>query len=181
MGGMFTLPQRHRLFDIDLSHRIDALVNNAGIGSLSAPTNEAFPLTYLTNAVGPYLVAEAFLPLLERSITTPRILNVSSGGGSMARRLANTHNQGMWGLPYSASKAALNLITVTQSVVYGEMGIKVFVFSPGFVQSNLGPHNRVANGAQTTEDGTRPMVAILRGERDAEHGGFLVKDGQYPW
>lgn len=142
---------------------------------------EAFPLTYLTNAVGPYLVAEAFLPLLKNSVTTPRIVNVSSGGGSVTRRLANTHNQGMWGLPYSASKAALNLITATQSVVYGQMEIKVFVFSPGFVESNLGPHNRVENGAQTTEDGTMPMLSILKGDRDAEHGCFLVKDGQYPW
>lgn len=161
--------------------RIDALVNNAGPGSAALPPEEAFPQTYLTNAVGPYFVAETFLPLLKASITTPRILNVSSGAGSMTRRLANTHAQGFWGLPYSASKAALNLISVTQAVVYGEMGIKVFAFSPGFVESNLGPHNTVANGAQTTEEGTRPMVGILKGERDEEHGGFLAKGGQYPW
>lgn len=164
--------------------RLDALVNNAGIGSLSLPVSEAFPLCYLTNAIGPYLIVEAFAPLLKTSITTPRILNVSSGGGSVGRRLdtkAPNHGRGMWGLPYCASKAGLNLISATQAVVYGEMGVKVFVFSPGFVESNLGPHNRVENGAQTTEEGTRPMMAILKGQRDAEHGCFLVKDGQYPW
>ena len=87
----------------------------------------------------------------------------------------------MWGIAYCASKAALNLLTAAQSVVYGEQGFKVFAFSPGFVVSNLGPHNKAENGAKQTSEGAAPMVEILNGERDEEHAKFLTATGQYPW
>lgn len=127
-------------------------------------------------------MVEAFAPLLEKSKSTPRIINISSGGGSIGRRLDPTAQPrfGMWGIAYCASKAAMNLLTAAQSVVYGEK-CKVFAFSPGFVVSNLGPHNKAENGAQPTDVGTAPIVKILNGERDAEHAKFLTATGQYPW
>ena len=75
----------------------------------------------------------------------------------------------------------MNLITAKQSVVYGEQGIKVFAYTPGFTVSNLGAHNTAENGAQPTSEGAAPVVKILNGERDEEHAGFLAADGQYPW
>ncbi len=41
--------------------------------------------------------------------------------------------------------------------------------------------NTVDNGAKPTSEGAAPMVDILNGKRDGEHGGFLHGDGQYPW
>ena len=58
---------------------------------------------------------------------------------------------------------------------------KVFSYCPGFTISDLSPHNIEANGAQPTSEGARPMLAILKGERDAEHGGFLHGSGTYEW
>jgi NAD(P)-dependent dehydrogenase (short-subunit alcohol dehydrogenase family) len=139
---------------------------------------------FQTNATGPFLMVEAFAPLLKKSKSTPRLVNVTSGGGSIARRLdptAQPHRIGMWGIAYCASKAAMNLLTAAQSVVYGEQGVKVFAFSPGFVQSNLGPHNNAENGAKPTSEGAEPIVKILNGERDEEHAHFLTATGQYPW
>lgn len=140
--------------------------------------------SFLTNSTGPYLMAEAFIPLLKKSTSIPRIINISSGGGSISHRLdpsAQPHKLGMWGIAYCASKAALNYLTAAQAATYGEIGIKVFAFSPGFVVSGLGPHNKVENGAQPTSEGAKPIVAVVNGERDSEHAGFLTAVGQYPW
>lgn len=169
---------------LTISFRLDALVNNAAIGWPSGTPAEQMAQAFQTNATGPFLVVEAFAPLLRKSNTTARIVNVSSGGGSITRRLdsaAQTHKLGMWGIAYCASKAAMNLFTAAQSVVYGEEGFKVFAFSPGFVQSGLGPHNNAESGAQPTSEGAAPMVKILNGERDEEHAKFLSAKGQYPW
>ena len=67
--------------------------------------------------------------------------------------------------------------------MYGEQGIKVFGFSPGFVVSNLGPYNTIENGAQETSVGAAPMVKILDGGRDGEVAlnGFLRAEGQSAW
>ena len=84
-------------------------------------------------------------------------------------------------IQYRTSKAALNMITACQAVHYGELGFKVFAFCPGFTVSNLGPMNNAENGAKPTSEGAAPIVKLLNGERDAEHGGFLHATGQYPW
>lgn len=165
--------------------RLDILVNNAAIGSLSGSSvEEQWGQCFQTNSTGPFMMVEAFAPLLKKSTSTPRIINVSSGAGSLGRRLdksAQPSRIGMWGIAYGASKAALNLLTAAQSNFYGEQGFKVFAYSPGFVATNLGPHNKVENGAQPAADAVRPLVKVVNGERDNEHAGFLTATGQYPW
>jgi NAD(P)-dependent dehydrogenase (short-subunit alcohol dehydrogenase family) len=74
---------------------IDALVNNAAVtgegpgfpGSLS----QRLSATFLTNTIGPAIVVEAFAPLLAKSAKTPRIINVTSGAGSVGLRLDMTN------------------------------------------------------------------------------------------
>jgi NAD(P)-dependent dehydrogenase (short-subunit alcohol dehydrogenase family) len=137
---------------------------------------------FQTNATGPLLMVQAFAPLLRKSIGTPRIINVTSGGGSITLALdPDSIMYGMKGVePYRASKAALNMLTVLQIVDYKDV-FKIFLFCPGFTVSNLGPRNNAENGAKPTSEGAAPMVNILNGERDAEHGHFLHATGQYPW
>jgi NAD(P)-dependent dehydrogenase (short-subunit alcohol dehydrogenase family) len=162
--------------------RLDALVNNAAIGTPSGPLAQQMSQIFQTNATGPLLMVESFAPLLKKSTGTPRIVNVSSGGGSITTRLDPTSTgYKMKSVPYRASKAALNMITACQAVEYGGLGFKVFVYCPGFTVSNLGPYNKAENGAKPTSDGAAPIVKVLNGERDAEHGKFLHATGQYPW
>ncbi|KAF3768867.1 hypothetical protein M406DRAFT_98787 [Cryphonectria parasitica EP155] len=168
----------------DKHGRLDVLVNNAAVGWPEGSTAEQFSQAFQTNATGPFLLVEACIALLKASTHTPRIINVSSGGGSIRKRLdptTSTNKLGMWGIPYCASKASLNLITAAQSAVYGAEGVKVFAYTPGFTVSGLGPHNNAESGARPTSEGAAPIVRILNGERDDEHGGFLSSDGQYPW
>lgn len=69
--------------------RIDALVNNAAVAMFpdGTPVHEQMEAAFRTNAIGPQMMGDAFAPLLEKSITTPRIVNVSSGAGSIGTRL----------------------------------------------------------------------------------------------
>ena len=125
---------------------------------------------------------ESFAPLLKKSNGTPRVVNVSSGGGSITKRLDPTSTwYNIKSVQYRSSKAALNMVTACQVVEYGGLGFKVFAYCPGFTVSNLGPRNNAENGAKPTSEGAAPTVKILNGERDAEHGGFLHATGQYPW
>ena len=139
--------------------RLDALVNNAGI----TPRDDDGPMTparlsasltaaFRTNATGPAILVETFAPLLAKSITTPRIVNVTSGAGSIGMRAdeSNSHQE-MKLVAYRASKAALNMLTACQAREYGGRGWKVFCFCPGFTVSNLGPFNKAELGAKPNE------------------------------
>ena len=166
---------------IDL-RRLDALVNNAAVAIPPGTLAEQMSLCFATNATGPHLMGLAFAPLLKKSITTPRIVNVSSGAGSMSRKLDPTSPMYREShIQYRASKSALSMVTACQAVEYGDQGFKVFAYCPGFTVSNLSERNTLEAGAKPTSEGTTPMVKILEGERDAEHAGFLTVDGQYGW
>lgn len=162
--------------------RLDALVNNAAIGIPPGSPAQQMAQAFQTNATGPMLMVDAFAPLLKRSSGKPRIVSVTSGAGSIAKRLDPTSSAAnLKAVPYRASKAAMNMITATQVVEYGADGFKIFSFCPGFTVSNLGPQNKMESGAKPTSEGAAPIVQILNGERDAEHGKFLHATGQYPW
>src|SRR5579862_1928322 len=126
--------------------RVDAIVNNAstapdqyGIAGTTdlSPVAEALDV----NLFGAWRVIQALLPLLRRS-PRPRIVNVSSEGGSIA--LMNG------GRPaYSVSKAALNALT---KMLAGELyrdGILVNAVCPGRMPNDgTGPGGRSRTFAQ---------------------------------
>jgi NAD(P)-dependent dehydrogenase (short-subunit alcohol dehydrogenase family) len=156
-------------------------VNKAAIGTPRLPLGQALLTAFQTNAVSLALMVEAFAPLPKKSNGTPRVINVSTGGGSVPMRLdAKAQGYQMVSVTYRVSKSALHMITACQVFEYGPAGFKVFVYNPGFTVSNLGPLNNAQHGAQPTSAGAAPIVMIVNGERDAEHGGFLHEHGQHP-
>jgi NAD(P)-dependent dehydrogenase (short-subunit alcohol dehydrogenase family) len=80
---------------------LDALVNNAAIAGeyLSNTSHTPSPLSaghqllaaLRTNTVGPALTVAAFAELLEKSEKTARVINVTSGAGSISLRLDDTN------------------------------------------------------------------------------------------
>lgn len=69
------------------------LVNNAAISAMSEDLSlrEQLRSAFDANATGPAVVATMFLPLLKKSTCERRrIVNVSSGAGSISRRLDPT-------------------------------------------------------------------------------------------
>lgn len=62
------------------AERLDVLVNNAGVlPARREVSRNGIEMTFATNVLGPSLLTNLLLPLLERSVPA-RIINVSSGG-----------------------------------------------------------------------------------------------------
>jgi hypothetical protein len=62
----------------------------------------------------------------------------------------------------------MNMIAACQMVGYQEKDWKVFLYCPGFCESNLGPQNKASNGAKPAPEGAKPMVDMLTGKTDDE-------------
>ncbi|KAL4900980.1 hypothetical protein BDW74DRAFT_89439 [Aspergillus multicolor] len=164
---------------------LDILVNNAAVSCMLSPPNlrEQMRTSLDTNATGPAVVTSIFAPLLQRSISqSRRIISITSGAGSITQRLDPASAMyKVQQVQYRASKAALHMVSACQVVEFEPYGVKVFLYDPGFTQSNLGPHNRVENGARDVADSVRPLVDVLEGKRDGEVGRILHNTGSYSW
>lgn len=168
---------------IDRRHaRLDVLVNNAGIsgGSGGAPSEVDADLVrhvYETNVFGVVTVTRAALPLLRRS-TAPRIVNVSSGLGSLTQMSDPGHEfAAIDNLPYQSSKAALNAITICYAKELAGAGIKVNAADPGFTSTDFNRHR----GYRTVEQAANVVVRLATLGPDGETGTFQDEAGTVPW
>jgi NAD(P)-dependent dehydrogenase (short-subunit alcohol dehydrogenase family) len=160
----------------DLSRQekhLDVLVNNAGIllddeKDALAITPDVFEQTMRTNALGPWLVAQAFVPLLKKS-RAPRIVNVSSGSGQLEDGADG------WAPGYSVSKTALNGVTVQLAAVLPKFAVNSVC--PGWVRTEMGGENAtrsLAEGAAT--------IVWLATDAPQDLTGKFVKDRKViPW
>ena len=77
------------------------------------------------------------------------------------------------------------MLAVLESRDYGSQGLKVFVVSPGFVRSNLrGTSEEARSGwgkAGDPESSGETILSVIKGERDADVGCLVHKDGVYAW
>lgn len=113
-------------------------------------------------------MCQAFVPLLRRS-QHARIVNVSSGAGSIARLSDSTP-------AYSVSKAALNAFTRTLAAELKSAGILVNAVCPGWVATDMG-----GSGRRPVQDGAASVVWAVMLPDDGPTGGFF-RDGQpLPW
>ncbi|MGO4594931.1 SDR family NAD(P)-dependent oxidoreductase [Leifsonia sp. 2TAF2] len=123
---------------------LDILVNNAGVNpgreDITATTVEQLRTAYETNVFGLIAVTQGFLPALGRS-AHPRIVNVSSGTGSLFWN-SNPNPQFDWeqvqgsGLAYRSSKTAVNAVTLLTAQALGDR-FKVNALAPGLRRTNL--------------------------------------------
>lgn len=128
--------------------RLDVLINNAGIlikedRNLAEDDAKILEATVRTNAYGPLHVIRAFLPLMNKP---GRIINISSGGGSMSGPVAG------WSPAYCISKTMLNAITRHLSLQLADSGVSVNAVNPGWVRTDMGGSGAarsVAKGAET--------------------------------
>ncbi|MFI6299706.1 oxidoreductase [Nonomuraea sp. NPDC050790] len=115
---------------IDAHGRIDALVNNAGIGlhgsAEEAPLDRAREL-FEVNLFGPARLVQLALPYM-RERRSGRIVNVSSIGGEIALPL------GAW---YYASKHALEAYSDTLRQEVGRFGVEVVLVQPGIIRTEF--------------------------------------------
>lgn len=161
--------------------KLDVLVNNAGI-SLEwdgKPTNaDKVRKTLEVNVVAPYAITEALVPLLAKS-SDARVINHTSMLGSMGMaETAWDQVKGFMTVGYSASKAALNMLSLIQSKTLAAQGIAVAAAHPGWVKTDLGSQAapmEVAEGAKT-------VVGLVTVARDAfPHGQVQHLGKRLPW
>lgn len=163
-------------------HRLDILVNNAGVnlhgdGLPGSADLEAVRKIFDTNFLGALAVAQTMLPLLRKS-EAGRIVNVSSGLGSLNRSSDPSSPRTSYQLiGYSASKAALNMLTVHLADELRETKIKVNSANPGFTKTDLNDNR----GRQPVEVGAIAATRLALLEDDGPTGGSFSKDGPDPW
>lgn len=111
---------------LQLYGKIDILVNNAGVyqplETTEATSLERWDQILAINVTSAFLGAKAALPHLKKS-GKGAIVNVSSIAGMVGGN----------GAPYSASKAAMRLLTKDQAVEFASFGIRVNSIHPGGV------------------------------------------------
>lgn len=168
--------------------KLDILINNAGIcpeePSDPWPSRDLLRSVFETNVFGPTILTTSLIPLLKKS-STPRIINVSSGLGSIS--FLSDHSGPYAAVPYPAyrmSKAALNMLTAYQYFQFKDFGCKVWSFCPGYVTTDLGRDReaREAMGMESSETSAQGILEIVQGKRDAEVGTFIARRGEkYEW
>jgi NAD(P)-dependent dehydrogenase (short-subunit alcohol dehydrogenase family) len=175
--------------------RLDVLVQNAAIAHTSKqagqtvedharttrPSNVSLDevrAIWETNVFGVLAVYQAMLPLL-REAPAARIVNVSSGVGSLTRASdPTTPYRSIFGPGYAASKTALNALTVAMAIELESTGIKVNAVSPGFTRTNLNGYQ----GTETVEEGAREAVRVALLGPDGPNGTFThATQGAIPW
>ena len=109
--------------------KLDTVIANAGISDIYAPaatTSIAETQRHMeVNFIGPLVLFQAVLPLLEKS-TNPKFVGITSGIGSIA-------DMGRWAqIPvtsYGASKAALNYFL--RKAHFENEKLTIYALSPG--------------------------------------------------
>ena len=174
--------------------RLDLLVSNAGIsntrtgsatpGEMAASSTastaslEEVRAIWDVNVFGVLAVYQAMLPLL-RASSDARIVNVSSGVGSLASNADSSFPyRTIYGPGYAASKTAENAMTLAMMIELEQTDIKINLVSPGFTSTAL---NNFA-GTESVEDGSREVVRVALLGPDGPTNTFTRwEDTTIPW
>jgi NAD(P)-dependent dehydrogenase (short-subunit alcohol dehydrogenase family) len=157
---------------------LDILINNAGIvRGKDEPRERAvhtfqvtpagFREVLATNLIGPYLLCQALIPLMQRQ---GRVVNVSSGMGQLT-------DMGSGFPAYRISKAGLNALTRIFASELEGTGIKVNAACPGWVRTDMGG----AGAARSVEDGVATTVWLATLPDDGPSGGLFRDKKPIPW
>ncbi len=166
---------------------LDVLINNAGIiGSMQQTPLETdisiFKQVFETNFFGVIAVTQAFIDLM-KSAPEPRIVNVTSGLGSLTLQ-----NDPEWkyyqvkAACYVPSKAALNAYTIVLAHNLRDTAFKVNAVDPGYTATDFNNHS----GPGTVQDAAARVVKAAILEQDGPTGQFFSDDnapdtGISPW
>jgi NAD(P)-dependent dehydrogenase (short-subunit alcohol dehydrogenase family) len=162
---------------------LDVLVNNAGISDAGQPPTETDVDTlrrvYETNVFGVVAVTNAFLPVLRRS-AQPRIVNISSGTGSLGWSTGPNpqfdYSTGGTAAAYRSSKAALNALTVYYAQALApDDSFKVNALAPGLRATNL--NIRAAEHGGDPAEAAAQAVRLALLPKDGPTAGFYSWDG----
>jgi NAD(P)-dependent dehydrogenase (short-subunit alcohol dehydrogenase family) len=165
--------------------KLDVLVNNAGVmiekgwtkNTTSETTLENLRATFEANLFAVFALTKAMLPMLKRS-EAGRIVNVSSILGSVslqATKGSPTYSTKLFA--YNASKAALNVLTISLAHELRGTKIKVNSAHPGWVKTDLGGDA----APMSVVDGAKTEVELATLGEDGPTGGFFHNGKEIAW
>ena len=157
----------------NIADHLDVLVNNAGIivegdNAILEISDDLLRKTLETNTLGALRVTRAFAPLLRKS-KTPRVINVSSGGGQL------TGGADGWAPAYCISKTALNGVTVQLVAAFPKFAVNSVC--PGWVRTEMGGEN----ASRSVEEGAETIVWLASEAPQDVTGKFLRDRKEIPW
>ena len=154
---------------------IDLLFCNAGISGKKGMAPGSFDFdswqeVLRVNLLGPAALAEALLD------------NVAASGhkkiAMMSSRLGSIRESSGMTLPYSTSKAALNMLVKGLAATLAARKIVVVALSPGWVRTDMGGDSAPLSPERSVA-GLRKVISSLR---ETDSGRFLSHDGaEIPW
>jgi NAD(P)-dependent dehydrogenase (short-subunit alcohol dehydrogenase family) len=169
-----------RLAEVLNGRPVDLLILNSAIftrdGNKLGELNFAgWRESFETNVLGAMRVAQALIENVAAS-KRKQIVAISTGMGSL-QTLGTTIGFGP-AYQYRSSKAALNMAMSILAKEVERQGISVLIFSPGWVQTDMGG----PNAALTPEQSIAGMRKVLDGNPMELTGQFLSYDGStWPW
>lgn len=151
--------------------QVDVLINNAGVyptTGILLVGEEAVEEALQVNLVGALRTCQAFVPgMVARGYG--RVVNVSSGGGSLTEAVPGPG-------AYGFSKAGLNALTRTvANSVRGD--VKVNAACPGWVATDMGG----PAAPRSLERGADTIVWLATLEEDGPTDGFFRDRRPIPW
>jgi NAD(P)-dependent dehydrogenase (short-subunit alcohol dehydrogenase family) len=187
-----TNPQDHRAvydyFDRKFG-RLDILINNAGVlldrdpndtsgkNKTSTTSQETLRKTFDANVFAPIALTQALLPLIRKS-PAGRIVNLSSILGSLTLQAdPKSPIYNFKSLAYDASKAAINVFTISLAYELKDTPIKVNSAHPGWVKTDMGG----SAAPMDISDGGKTSVQLATLPADGPTGGFFHMGERLPW
>lgn len=152
--------------------RLDVLINNAGIllsqdQDLVKMPEEIYKQTISSNSEGPLFLSQHLVDLIPKG---GRIINMSSGGGSMSSPV------GGWSPAYCISKSYLNAITRHLAYYLEDRSISVNAMDPGWVKTDMGG----SSAPKTVEQGADTAVWLATAYQ-IDTGKFYRNREVIPW
>ena len=166
---------------------LNILFNNAGISGGAPKKPSETSLAFLrkvfdTNFLGTTAMIQAALPLLKKA-PFGKILNVSSEMGSLTAAMnpdSLFYHLNSFG--YSASKSAVNWITVSFAKELAGTSITVNSVDPGMTATDLvNKKSFEEHGAQSVSDGARRGIEMASDPKNDANGTFTQEGGTVAW
>lgn len=154
---------------------------------------EMWNKSWEVNTTSTFVVTHALVPLLLES-ADPRLLFITSGTSTLEEQgntaiPVNRSPEKGWPKPmlfipaYRSAKTGMNMMMLEWARLLKEDGVKTWCVSPGQLATGLGPGAEMNKkmGAQDPAIGGAVIKGVVEGERDADVGKVVKKDGVQSW
>lgn len=156
--------------------RVDAVVNNAGVGGPSGAVVDSSPVEFMAvlevNLLGPFLLARAAAPLMIDGRRGGRIVNIGSLFGQQA--VAG-------GAAYCASKAGVAALTQSLALELAPAGITVNTVAPGNMWTAMHAEELAARAARSGRTAEEEREVVRRSIPLGRHGTGDDVAGAVAW